>query len=176
MGWDPGTSASMRARYLHVPDAMLKDIARKIAEAIWGPQKRPLWTKPGQRSLWTKPKGPTMRWGPSTYCLVRATAEDTRFELVRGCPQHAFQLFVRGFDCVRWCPDLRRGRLPTELRTVLNGVERNWNCNCVSAASCLVRPCCWPCLEHRRRSRSRRDLRPGFPWSRPGSVWRRAWR
>jgi hypothetical protein len=26
----------MRARYLHVPDAMLKDIARKIAGAIWG--------------------------------------------------------------------------------------------------------------------------------------------
>lgn len=37
MGWEPGTSASMRARYLHVPDAMLKDVARKIAEAIWGP-------------------------------------------------------------------------------------------------------------------------------------------
>jgi hypothetical protein len=26
----------MRARYLHVPDAMLKDVARKIADAIWG--------------------------------------------------------------------------------------------------------------------------------------------
>ncbi|TDB79024.1 site-specific integrase [Actinomadura sp. KC216] len=38
MGWEPGTSASMRARYLHVPDAMLKDVARKIADAIWGPQ------------------------------------------------------------------------------------------------------------------------------------------
>jgi integrase len=38
MGWEPGTSARMRARYLHVPDAMLKDVARKIAEAIWGPQ------------------------------------------------------------------------------------------------------------------------------------------
>ncbi|WP_030892474.1 tyrosine-type recombinase/integrase [Streptomyces sp. NRRL S-1868] len=36
MGWEPGTSARMRARYLHVPDAMLKDVARKIAEAIWG--------------------------------------------------------------------------------------------------------------------------------------------
>lgn len=40
MGWEPGTSASMRARYLHVPDAMLKDVARKIAEAIWGPQEK----------------------------------------------------------------------------------------------------------------------------------------
>lgn len=39
MGWEPGTSASMRARYLHVPDAMLKEVARKIAEAIWGPSR-----------------------------------------------------------------------------------------------------------------------------------------
>ncbi|MGW7354208.1 tyrosine-type recombinase/integrase [Streptomyces sp. NPDC054784] len=38
MGWEPGTSVRMRARYLHVPDAMLKDVARKLAEAIWGPQ------------------------------------------------------------------------------------------------------------------------------------------
>lgn len=45
MGWEPGTSASMRARYLHVPDAMLKDVARKIAEAIWGPQETPLVDK-----------------------------------------------------------------------------------------------------------------------------------
>ncbi|MEY9938141.1 integrase [Streptacidiphilus sp. MAP5-52] len=37
MGWEPGTSARMRARYLHVPDAMLKEVARKIAGAIWGP-------------------------------------------------------------------------------------------------------------------------------------------
>ncbi|BBC95013.1 site-specific integrase [Streptomyces rochei] len=36
MGWEPGTSASMRARYLHVPDAMLKDVARKIADVLWG--------------------------------------------------------------------------------------------------------------------------------------------
>ncbi|MFG2789193.1 tyrosine-type recombinase/integrase [Streptomyces sp. NPDC048419] len=41
MGWEPGTSASMRARYLHVPDAMLKDVARKIAEAIWGAPETP---------------------------------------------------------------------------------------------------------------------------------------
>ncbi|MDI5971505.1 site-specific integrase [Streptomyces sp. SL13] len=43
MGWEPGTSAQMRARYLHVPDAMLKDVARKLADAIWGtPEKRPV--------------------------------------------------------------------------------------------------------------------------------------
>ncbi|MGX1504650.1 UNVERIFIED_CONTAM: hypothetical protein RKD43_003275 [Streptomyces graminofaciens] len=37
MGWEAGTSSRMRARYLHVPDAMLKDVARKLADAIWGP-------------------------------------------------------------------------------------------------------------------------------------------
>jgi len=41
MGWEPGTSASMRARYLHVPDAMLKEAARKIADAIWGAPEAP---------------------------------------------------------------------------------------------------------------------------------------
>lgn len=34
--------------------------------------------------------------GSSTYCPVRAMAEDTRFELVRGCPQHAFQACALG--------------------------------------------------------------------------------
>ncbi|MEU5078117.1 MULTISPECIES: tyrosine-type recombinase/integrase [Streptomyces] len=37
MGWEPGTSARMRARYQHVPDVMFKEVAGMIAEAIWGP-------------------------------------------------------------------------------------------------------------------------------------------
>jgi hypothetical protein len=37
-----------------------------------------------------------------------ALAEDTRFELVRGCPQHAFQLFVRLSGDGRRGSDLRR--------------------------------------------------------------------
>nr|WP_030417314.1 site-specific integrase [Streptomyces sp. NRRL S-1448] len=45
MGWEAGTSARMRARYLHVPDAMLKDVARKIADAIWGPSPKGLMDK-----------------------------------------------------------------------------------------------------------------------------------
>lgn len=45
MGWEAGTSARMRARYLHLPDAMLKDVAQKLADAIWGPHRTPLWTK-----------------------------------------------------------------------------------------------------------------------------------
>lgn len=40
---EPGTTAQMRARYLQMPDAMLKDVARKLADAIWGPSdKRPV--------------------------------------------------------------------------------------------------------------------------------------
>ncbi|MFJ9076833.1 tyrosine-type recombinase/integrase [Streptomyces sp. NPDC102278] len=45
MGWEAGTSARMRARYLHVPDAMLKDVAQKIGEAIWGPSQKSLVDK-----------------------------------------------------------------------------------------------------------------------------------
>ncbi|EST28462.1 hypothetical protein M878_22575 [Streptomyces roseochromogenus subsp. oscitans DS 12.976] len=60
MGWEPGTSASMRARYLHVPDAMLKDVARKIVDAIWGPRKHPLWTKTRTTRAEDKAEGP--RW------------------------------------------------------------------------------------------------------------------
>ncbi len=36
MGWEPGGAARMRARYLHVPDHLLKEVARKIGAAIWG--------------------------------------------------------------------------------------------------------------------------------------------
>ncbi|WP_328488130.1 tyrosine-type recombinase/integrase [Streptomyces zaomyceticus] len=36
MGWEPGGAVRMRARYLHVPDHLLKDVARKIGAAIWG--------------------------------------------------------------------------------------------------------------------------------------------
>ena len=42
------------------------------------------------------------RWGPSTLVPGEALAEDTRFELVRGCPQHAFQL-------CRWPGGVRSG-------------------------------------------------------------------
>jgi integrase len=36
MGWEPGGAARMRARYLHVADPMLKEVARKIGTAAWG--------------------------------------------------------------------------------------------------------------------------------------------
>lgn len=35
-GWEPGGAARMRARYLHVPDHLLKEVARKIGTAIRG--------------------------------------------------------------------------------------------------------------------------------------------
>jgi hypothetical protein len=61
----------------------------------------------------------------------RAGAEDKRFELVRGCPQHAFQVSARAFGGDHGRPNLRRrGLPPPRRRTVLNGGECNWNCNC----------------------------------------------
>lgn len=36
MGWEPGGAARMRARYLHVSDHLMKEVARKIGTAIWG--------------------------------------------------------------------------------------------------------------------------------------------
>ncbi|MEU3155712.1 tyrosine-type recombinase/integrase, partial [Streptomyces fimicarius] len=44
-GWAAGTSSRVRARYLHVPDAVLKDVAQKLADAIGGPHRAPLWTR-----------------------------------------------------------------------------------------------------------------------------------
>jgi hypothetical protein len=39
--------------------------------------------------------------GPFDIVPGEALAEDTRFELVRGCPQHAFQLSVWPYGGVR---------------------------------------------------------------------------
>lgn len=62
MGWEPGTSARMRARYLHVPDAMLKDVAKKIADAIWDPRPS-LWTKTRTTRAEERLMGPTASSG-----------------------------------------------------------------------------------------------------------------
>ncbi len=50
--------------------------------------------------------------GPSAYCPVRAMTEDTRFELVRGCPQHAFQFCLALFGGDRTLADLLLSLLP----------------------------------------------------------------
>ncbi|WP_327355022.1 tyrosine-type recombinase/integrase [Streptomyces sp. NBC_01304] len=36
MGWEPGGSARMRARYQHVTGPMLKKVAKQIGDAVWG--------------------------------------------------------------------------------------------------------------------------------------------
>jgi hypothetical protein len=41
MGCEPGTLARTRARCLHAPDAMLKEVARKLADAIGGTAETP---------------------------------------------------------------------------------------------------------------------------------------
>lgn len=72
MGGEPGTSASMRARYLHVPDAVLEDVGRKIADVLWGTHGNTrCGQRPGQRGLRTTSKGPLFPGGPSTSCPVR---------------------------------------------------------------------------------------------------------
>ncbi|CAK7287116.1 hypothetical protein SGPA1_50082 [Streptomyces misionensis JCM 4497] len=41
-------------------------------------------------------EGPPASRGPFDIVPGEALAEDTRFELVRGCPQHAFQACALG--------------------------------------------------------------------------------
>lgn len=52
-----------------------------------------------------------------------ASAEDAKSKLVRGCPRHAFQMFVRGSGGGRMGPDLRRSVRGGPIRTALDGAE-----------------------------------------------------
>ncbi|GLX21727.1 hypothetical protein Slala02_41800 [Streptomyces lavendulae subsp. lavendulae] len=36
MGWEPGGSARMRARYMHVTGPQLATVAQQVGEALWG--------------------------------------------------------------------------------------------------------------------------------------------
>ncbi|MFH8404285.1 tyrosine-type recombinase/integrase [Streptomyces sp. NPDC018019] len=36
MGWEPGGSARMRARYMHVTGPLLKQVANQVGDALWG--------------------------------------------------------------------------------------------------------------------------------------------
>ncbi|WP_432090040.1 tyrosine-type recombinase/integrase [Streptomyces sp. NRRL F-5630] len=41
MGWEPGGSARMRARYMHVTDPMLRSVAKQVGGTLWGtPEQR----------------------------------------------------------------------------------------------------------------------------------------
>ncbi|MDH6629802.1 hypothetical protein M2271_007641 [Streptomyces sp. LBL] len=46
-------------------------------------------------------RAPPRTVGPFDIVPGEALAEDARFDLVRGCPQHAFHMFVRGFGDAR---------------------------------------------------------------------------
>ncbi len=70
-----------------------------------------------------KDEGPDRRTGRGLHLPWRASAEDTRFELVRGCPQHAFQMFVGLSGEGRVRPDLRRSVRPRLVRTASDGGE-----------------------------------------------------
>ncbi len=88
----------MRARYMHVTGPMLRKVAQQVGDALWEPPEDQLRRKLRR----TTTKGPDReRSGPFDIVPGEALAEDTRFELVRGCPQHAFQMFVRGFGGAR---------------------------------------------------------------------------
>ena len=83
MGWEPGTSARMRARYLHVPDAMLKDVAQKIADTLWRAPAAPAVDKnQGTGAEAQRRPRPWRRRGAFGQ-PGESWAEDTRFELVR---------------------------------------------------------------------------------------------
>ncbi len=36
MGWEPGGTARMRARYMHVTGTTLRKVARQVGDALWG--------------------------------------------------------------------------------------------------------------------------------------------
>ncbi|MEZ0064409.1 hypothetical protein ABIA32_000387 [Streptacidiphilus sp. MAP12-20] len=84
--------------------------------------------RPGQRGLRTR-RRPRPQNGRGLRLPWWAGAEDTRFELVKGCPQHAFQLFARGSGRVRQRPDLRREGRRQNPWTPPNGDVGNPNCN-----------------------------------------------
>ncbi len=117
-GW---ATTGMAARYQHMTDPIRADIARRVGGLMWkaaAPTAGELLTEPtgellteptgeqgaipgppdGQLRPKLRPptaEGRTHRVRPSTFCLVKL-AEDTRFELVRGFPQHAFQACALG--------------------------------------------------------------------------------
>ena len=106
MGW---ASSSMATRYQHMTDLIRADIATRVGRLIWEPAE-PAAAGPGSDPAGSggarrrppdgqlrpfKRKGRSPRGSALAFVLVKL-AEDTRFELVRGCPQHAFQACALG--------------------------------------------------------------------------------
>ncbi|MEU6174004.1 hypothetical protein ABZ832_19035 [Streptantibioticus parmotrematis] len=38
MSWEPGSSARMRARYMHVNNSLLLKVAKQVGDILWGPE------------------------------------------------------------------------------------------------------------------------------------------
>lgn len=57
-GSEPGGAARMRARYLHVPDHLLKEVARKIGTAIWRAPATALVDNDRDNEGWDNDEGP----------------------------------------------------------------------------------------------------------------------
>jgi hypothetical protein len=68
-------------------------------------------------------EGPPVSRGPFDIVPGEALAEDTRFELVRGCPQHAFQLCVWLFGVVREHSRCRSGAVRAQRWTAATTSE-----------------------------------------------------
>ena len=73
----------MATRYQHVLDTIRKDVADQVGGLLWDAETTGLADQPSQS-----------RTGASVLLTV---AEDARFELARGCTQHAFQVCGRAF-------------------------------------------------------------------------------
>ena len=115
-----------RARSLHVPVAMLKDVARQIAEAIWGPGSTRCGQKPA-RDLRTTPRAPPRggaldvlpggRNGGGYEIRTREGEPPTRFPTVVVPLRAVYRaLHLRSPSAVR--------RVAPSLESRLNGRER----------------------------------------------------
>ncbi len=97
----PAVLCRRRVSGLHLEDANRNTSSRRCPRGRLGVRRQrdpESWPdRCGPRRVTANVEGPRSKLrGPSTYCPVRAMAEDTRFELVRGCPQHAFQACALG--------------------------------------------------------------------------------
>ena len=102
MGW---SSTAMAARRQHVTGGILADVAQRVGGLVREVARTP--RRVGRRApkslvetadeTTTNVEGPHREAvGPFDVVPGEALAEDTRFELVRGCPQHAFQACALG--------------------------------------------------------------------------------
>lgn len=95
-GWEPGTSARMRADVISTFRTPCSRTSPRRSPMPSGGPRNLLWTKTRTTRAEDNEAGPHLAVGPCDIVPGEALAEDTRFELVRGCPQHAFQACALG--------------------------------------------------------------------------------